>query len=41
MSHLKKYTNNIDLEKITEYNINGKNFLEILRIALQKELHSM
>ncbi|CAB4393937.1 unnamed protein product [Rhizophagus irregularis] len=36
MAHLAKYTNIIDLEQITEHNINGKNFLDILRIALQK-----
>ena len=36
MEHLKKYTNIIDLEQVTERNIDGKSFLETLHIALQK-----
>ncbi|CAB4415116.1 unnamed protein product [Rhizophagus irregularis] len=36
MAHLAKYTNIINLEEVAERNINGKSFLEILRIALQK-----
>ena len=36
MSHLNKYTNIIDLEQVTERNINGKSFIDILCIALQK-----
>ncbi|PKK59351.1 hypothetical protein RhiirC2_794949 [Rhizophagus irregularis] len=36
MSHLTKYTNNIDFEQIMKCNINRKSFLEILCIALQK-----
>ncbi|EXX76696.1 hypothetical protein RirG_030740 [Rhizophagus irregularis DAOM 197198w] len=36
MAHLAKYSNIINLEQITKRNINGKSFLNILRIALQK-----
>ncbi|CAB4440558.1 unnamed protein product [Rhizophagus irregularis] len=36
MAHLAKYTNKIDLEQVTERNVNGKSFLEILSIAFQK-----
>ncbi|CAB4434701.1 unnamed protein product [Rhizophagus irregularis] len=36
MAHLAKYTNIINLEEVTERNINGKSFLEVLSIALRK-----
>ncbi|CAB4404108.1 unnamed protein product [Rhizophagus irregularis] len=36
MAYLAKYTNTINLKEVVERNINGKSFLEILRIALQK-----
>ncbi|PKY34067.1 hypothetical protein RhiirB3_497393 [Rhizophagus irregularis] len=36
MAHLTKYTNKIDLKQVNKCNINGKSFLEILSIALQK-----
>ncbi|CAB4478161.1 unnamed protein product [Rhizophagus irregularis] len=36
MEYLKKYTNVIDLKQVTERNVNGKSFLEILSIAFQK-----
>ncbi|UZO15066.1 uncharacterized protein OCT59_006502 [Rhizophagus irregularis] len=36
MVHLAKYTNIINLDEVNEYNINGKSFLDILSIALQK-----
>ena len=36
MAHLAKYTNIINLEEVTGRNVNGKSFLEILRIALRK-----
>ncbi|PKC55219.1 hypothetical protein RhiirA1_475992 [Rhizophagus irregularis] len=36
MAHLNKYTNKIDLKQVNKCNINGKSFLEILSIALQK-----
>ena len=36
MVHLAKYTNKIDLEQVTECNVNGKSFLEILSIAFWK-----
>ncbi|CAB5383285.1 unnamed protein product [Rhizophagus irregularis] len=36
MAHLAKYTNIINLDEVTQHNINGKSFLEILCIALQK-----
>ncbi|CAB4433912.1 unnamed protein product [Rhizophagus irregularis] len=36
MAYLAKYTNKINLKQVNEHNINGKSFLEILNIALQK-----
>ncbi|PKK59729.1 hypothetical protein RhiirC2_794410 [Rhizophagus irregularis] len=38
MAHLAKYTNIINLDEVTQHNINGKSFLEILCIALQKRI---
>ncbi|CAB4374277.1 unnamed protein product [Rhizophagus irregularis] len=36
MAHLAKYTNIINLNEVNKHNINGKSFLDILSIALQK-----